>query len=167
MKNVFKRGFAFSVDYLILAIYGTVLFLVTITFFVDPDQPVAPSPVKGQLIGFFTLTLPVFLYFFLFEKSRSGAIPGKRLFKLRVVVKPETKHGVLKRNLFKFLPWEIAHTGIHWAYAQSDNEELPLFLWVLFLVPQLIVFIYAISILISKGKTSLYDRWAGTELQFN
>lgn len=72
-KLLIKRGVAFGIDYLIIVIYAVLLF--GITTMINPENV---NPIKGQFIGFITLTLPVFLYFYLTEKSIYKGTIGKR-----------------------------------------------------------------------------------------
>ena len=61
MKNNItgRRLLAFSIDYLVIAVYGLLLFGIATLVGVGKH-----SPFIGQLVGFITLTLPIFLYFF-------------------------------------------------------------------------------------------------------
>ena len=157
---IWKRFLAFLIDYFILVIYGTLLFGLS-TFLLESDLHF--GPLKGQLIGLITMTIPVFLYFYLLESGKSHATVGKRLLKLRVVGE---NANYFKRNLLKFIPWEIAHTGVHWVVYYSDNSmNVPAWNWIFLVLPQIIVFGYMISILAFKGKSSIYDKMAKTSVQ--
>lgn len=92
---------------------------------------------------------------------------GKKVVKLIVIAQDnETKKSILTRNLLKYLPWEIAHTGVHWLmYFDSTSNEIPIWTWFLLIVPQVLVVIYFVSILLSKGQTSIYNRILGIKLQ--
>lgn len=162
-----KRLLAFLVDYLVIAFYGATLFWIAMVFFgLSGKSPIMNDPVKGQLIGFFTLTLPVFLYFFLAEKSKWKATLGKRKLNIQVsasVTNPAKS--ILIRNIIKFLPWEIAHTGVHWViYYSNNSNDTPVWVWTILLLPQLIMVCYAISIIVNKGRSGFYDKIAGTEI---
>jgi len=161
MNLIFKRILAFAIDYLILVMYGSLLFGITLLLSIKPLDPMT-----GQLIGFFTMTLPVFLYFYISENSKFRATLGKRLLKIQVVPKStEIKSSVLKRNILKFLPWEIAHTGVHWAmYYAERTDVFPFWVWMLLIAPQLIVICYGVSIIAYKGRGSLYDHFANTQV---
>jgi uncharacterized RDD family membrane protein YckC len=64
-KLLVYRGVAFGIDYLIIGLYAMLLF--GITSLINPGMV---NPVKAQFIGFITLTLPVYLYFYLSERSK-------------------------------------------------------------------------------------------------
>lgn len=155
MKKLFvHRILAFVVDWFIIIIYASLLFLVA--YLISGKNLSATeeyNPYRMQLIGFMTLTLQVFLYSYLTEKSKWKATIGKRILKLRVAgTENKTTGNIFLRNLFKYLPWEIAHTGVHWVvYFNNSHLEPPVWVWILLIVPQLIVIVYLISALFSGG----------------
>src|SRR5688572_18085033 len=111
-QMVIKRVKAFAIDYSIILAY--IAFLIAVTLIVSSiagwDVRVA-EPVEGQLTGFFTLTLPVILYFCISENGHHAGTIGKRKLHLQVVAADLTKAGrgqLLIRNCIKFLPWELA-----------------------------------------------------------
>ncbi len=163
-KIILKRFFAFGIDYLIIVLYALLLFWISSLF-----NPVDFTPLQGQLIGFATLTLPVFLYFYFTEKSKFRATIGKRIMNI-IVTNDNSILGrkVFVRNFLKFLPWEIAHLGIHWIVYYSKLKSTPPD-WVLIalILPQIIVVGYLISILLYKGQYSLYDKVANTKIGIN
>ena len=162
-----KRIIAYFIDYLIVLTYIGILIFISVFLFDSLAKDTSfISPVKGQLLGFFTLTLPVFFYFYLSERGKYGATLGKRIMKLKVIpVNPSQKKKVGLRNILKFLPWEIAHTGIHWLfYYYHQQIELPVWISILLILPQIIVFAYLISVVKSKGKSSLYDHFSETKI---
>jgi len=164
-RQLIHRIFAWTIDFGIIVLYAILLFAVTSLFF-DVGQ-VDLNPYFGQLIGFLTLTLPVITYSYLTEKSNWKATIGKRVLNL-IVLTPEntTNKSILIRNLLKYLPWELAHTGVHWIiYFESVGREIPIWTWIILIVPQVLVFVYFISIILSKGLVSVYDRISGTRLQ--
>lgn len=52
-------------------------------------QQLDANPIVGHLVGFVTLTLPVFLYSYLTEKSSWKGTIGKKLLGLSVVVEKD------------------------------------------------------------------------------
>ncbi len=161
-----KRILAFAIDYLIILVYIAGLAGVSLTIITTSGgEPAAVHPFRGQLIGFATLTVPVFLYFYLQEGSEYAGTVGKRVMGLQVVG-GKHQRGAFLRNVYKFLPWEIAHFGVHWLNYTSLESSGPA-AWVFFVltVPQIAVLIYFVSIVASKGRVGLYDRWAGTSIQ--
>ena len=167
MKNlIFRRLAAFSLDYLIIAAYALLLFGSSKVLNL---KEMALTPISGQLLGFFSLTLPVFFYFFLTEKSKSRATIGKRVMNISITSKTEkTKPKILYRNILKFFPWEVAHIGVHWIvfFSKSENDE-PIWVWFLLILPQIIMIAYLLSIIISKGESGIYDNISNTKIIIN
>lgn len=155
-----KRLLAFCIDYLIFALYGVALFVMVrylgLTSSID-------SPWTAQLVGFTCLTFPVFLYFVWFEASARKATLGKVVLHLEVEAK--TTIAVIKRNVLKLVPWEVAHTGVHWLfYYNRLDQEPPIWVFVLLISSQVMACIYIIKIWKSHGETSWYDIWANTRV---
>ncbi|MEM9856914.1 MAG: RDD family protein [Bacteroidota bacterium] len=163
---IFKRIVAYLIDCLIIFFYATLLFTVNYLTHQLLGKPFeAHEPIKGHIISFFTMTLPVFLYFFLFEidRKRRGTL-GKQVMKLEVV-NNSTKN-VFTRVLLKLLPWEIAHFGMHWStHYYSQGVEAPIWVWFINILPQILVLLYLISLIYTKGTTTIYDRLAKTKIK--
>lgn len=166
MKLTIKRLLAFAIDYLIIILYGTLLFLVTISIIdISKFSTESYSPIKGQFIGFFTMTLPVFMYNFLLENSQYRGGVGKQIMRIAVIKSGYKKQNIFIRNFVKFLPWEIGHLGVHWAmYYSSRNQATPNWVWVVLILPQIIMVIYFTSLILSKGESSFYDKIAHSKL---
>ncbi|WP_250434319.1 RDD family protein [Hanstruepera flava] len=157
-----KRLLAALIDYLIILVYGSILFSISITLVPFDEFPKKTDPAYGQLIGFFSLTLPVFLYFYIMESSKLKASLGKLALKIQV---KSNGGSVLKRTILKFLPWEIAHLGVHWInYYESQNNSVPLWVWIVLILPQIVGLLYFFSIINSKGSSSLYDQMSRTSI---
>jgi uncharacterized RDD family membrane protein YckC len=124
------------------------------------------DPLQGQMVGFISLTIPVFLYFYLSERGKIKATIGKRLMNIQVnSLQGRHKRNILVRNMLKFLPWEIAHVGVHWIVFYSSNHiETPMWVWIILILPQLIVLTYMVSIVVSKGRGGMYDQFASTSV---
>ncbi|WP_299228246.1 RDD family protein [uncultured Psychroserpens sp.] len=162
---ILKRILAYLLDYIIIIAYAGILFLLTLVIHHISDKPIiTQDPITGNVISFFTLTLPVFLYFYFYESSSKNGTLGKQKLKIRVI--NNTKRNVFIRVLLKILPWEIAHFAVHWSvYYSNKNIDTPLWVWVLLILPQIIVLIYFMSVLLSRGTSSIYDRIANTGIQ--
>lgn len=168
---IFKRLLAFTIDYAVIICYGVLLFgastFITSNFDINIEKI---HPFKAQTISFITLTIPTFLYFYLSEISNKKASIGKRVMKL--FVESDTlesrKNSVLKRNILKFLPWEIAHTGIHWMnYYGFENPNIPVWIWIIIITSEVIAVIYLVSIFYYKGSKSVYDSLSKTIVTIN
>ena len=165
MKILILRRFtAFCLDYLIIAAYALFLFGVTKVL---NSKELDLTPISGQLLGFISLTLPMFFYFYLREKSKSRATIGKKIMNISICSQSEgAKPKILLRNILKFLPWEIAHTGVHWIVFYSKYEnDVPIWVWILLIIPQVIMVVYLVSIITSKGESGIYDKIANSKIK--
>ena len=164
-----QRLFAFFIDCTIIMIYAGSLFGIVTLFQNGADQNIPLlSPVKGQLIGFLTLTLPAYLYFVLLENSALFATTGKRIMGLKVVNEKDEKATVkqiLIRNLLKLGPWELAHFGVHWIiYYTNLNIAPPIWVMMALVIPQIIIVIYFISMFYNKDSRTFYEIVSGTKV---
>lgn len=116
------------------------------------------NPFLGQFIGFISLTLPIICYSWWMENSSWKGTLGKRLLQLKIISKKNSAQSLLLRNILKYLPWELAHFGVHWLfYYISLNKTIPLWNWIMLILPQMIVILYFVSIWNSGGTKSAYD----------
>ncbi len=158
MNLIGKRVVAFLIDYLILGCYACALAVCVLQM---RWHERVDSPWASLAIGFLSLTLPVILYFTLMENGRKQSTIGKRAMRL-VVMSASHKKATLAqlaiRNMLKFLPWEIAHIGVHWAYSygrQSVNP--PLWVWIPLAVSQVLAVAYLIGIAFSANQQGPYE----------
>lgn len=163
-----KRILAFLIDYLVILLYILALLGASLLIYhLVGTGPGRIPPLQGQLTGFFSLTLPVVLYFYFMEKSKHRGTIGKIKAGIYIDVKGR-HHGkkLLIRNILKFIPWEIAHTGVHYVtFFSLNGEDTPTWVMVALILPLVIAAIYLYSIIHSHGRESLYDRIAGTTLK--
>lgn len=162
-----KRILAILTDLGYIALYILVLYIIfSIIKTISGQNTVTWHPVTGQAVGFFLLTLPVFFYYYIYEK-KFGYTPGKKWNRVYLVFNNRARaKAVFQRNFLKLLPWELAHTGGHWLiyYLRQGYSQPPFWVIVLLILPQLIVIIYIISLFLSKGKTTYYDKISETEV---
>ena len=160
------RVTAFVFDYLIIA--GYLIFVVAAGSILNAFFPIIANelfgnPYSGQMTGFLIITLPVSLYFILFESSGWQATWGKRRLGLRVTRTDGTRLTVLRagsRTLLKFIPWELAHTCI-WQINFAQDAAKPL-ITMGFALVWILVGANIVSLWISSKHQTLYDRLAGT-----
>ena len=160
------RVIAFALDYIIIA--GYLLFVVAVgivvnTYFPTVAHELFSNPLSGQITGFLILTLPVSLYFILFESSAWQATWGKRKKGLQVTRTDGTRLTFLRagsRTLLKFIPWELAHTCI-WQISFA-RQAPPQIIIVGFVVVWILVGANIISLWISPTHQTLYDWLAST-----
>lgn len=165
MHLIFKRILAWLVDWLLIVIYACFLFgIMALLSWLEIITLKAMHPVKGQLVGFLTLTLPVVLYGIVTESGKRHATVGKRVMKIEVTAASLTTRSIIFRNIAKFLPWEFAHAGILWIN-HINTPETPVWIWLLLIGPQVLVIIYFMTIVGTKGSRSVYDFLSGTRVR--
>jgi uncharacterized RDD family membrane protein YckC len=122
----------------------------------------------AELIGFFTLTLPVILYFTFTEAGRHQGSFGKQKLNLVVVSRNAAPAGfsrLLLRNFIKFLPWEIAHFFVyHLVYFGRAATDPPGWVMVGLITSQTIAIIYLLFIFFNKDNRSIYEIASGTRV---
>lgn len=158
---------AFGVDYLIISLY--IALLVVLGVFLGPgiglDSLVA-GPVRGQLLGLALLTLPVVLYFALWESSAGQATPGKRVLGLRVTGMAGRRLPLgrsLLRAVVKLAPWELAHTCLWRIPGWPDAvEAIPPGVVAGLVLVWLLVAFYLIMPWMSRLHQAPHDRAAGS-----
>lgn len=157
---------AFAADYLIISIYIIALIGIGIaiqSIFPDWIQTLFGDPISGQISGFFVITLPVTLYFALFESSPHQATWGKRWQGIMVTGKNGTKLSAVRsfgRTALKFVPWELSHTCI-WQIQYGSNEHIPI-ITSGFVLVWLLVGLYALTLVMSSKRQTLYDSLTNT-----
>ena len=160
------RVTAFALDYIIIA--GYLLVIVALGIVLNTFSPAVAhrlfsNPLSGQFTGFLVITLPVSLYFILFESSVWQATWGKRKMSLIVTRTDGSRLPILRagsRTLLKFIPWELAHTCI-WqiSFAQQKPSQIII---VGFVLVWILVGANLISMWISPTHQTLYDWLAST-----
>lgn len=160
------RIFAFLIDYLVIVIYGIfVVGTISIVFRSYINPLFSSSPVTAELTGFLMMTLPVSLYFILFESSKWQGTFGKRKMGIRVVNSVGQRIGIGRsafRTAIKFLPWEVAHFGIWRLLLPTDLTEITVYL--ILNAVNLAIIIYLIIPFTNKKRKNVYDWIAGTEV---
>lgn len=164
--SYWNRLAALLIDFLVIALYACCLFAVTYLY--THGEPVQVSPYIGQLIAFFTLTLPVLCFFIYLEYKNKNATPGKLLLKLKVTGhdgKAPSLSSVVIRNVVKFLPWEIAHAFVQALfYFLNSQQDVPGWVMVGLIFPQLLVFLYILYPLLHKQGLGFNDILARTKV---
>jgi hypothetical protein len=157
---------AFALDYCFIA--GYLAFLSGLGFianFIFPSigRTLFGDPIYGQLSGFVLVTLPVTLYFSLFESSSWQATSGKRWKNLKVIDEGNacvSRRRAFSCTLLKFVPWELAHTCI-WRISTSSEEPASLVV-VGFVLVWILVGANLASIYISPTHRAIYDQLVGS-----
>lgn len=159
-----KRIYAFLLDWLVIIVYG--IFVVgSISFVFRPyiEPLFSSSTITAELTGFFMITLPVSLYFILYECSKWQGTLGKRKMGIRVVDELGQRIGIMQsivRTVIKFLPWEVAHFGIWQLILPSTLSEMTVL--IILTAVNLAILFYLIIPFTNKRKKNIHDWAAGT-----
>jgi uncharacterized RDD family membrane protein YckC len=154
-----KRVGAFALDYIIILGYLlAVVFLSLLTNLFGANQWLFADRIRAQFVAFLIVTLPITLYFAIFESSARQATWGKQRLKLKVVGRDENRIGFwrsLGRTLLKFVPWEISHTLIWQLYFSPQAKTV----WInyCFAFVYLLIGLNLLSLIFTKTKQTLYD----------
>jgi uncharacterized RDD family membrane protein YckC len=166
-----RRLAAFAVDYLAIAAYIGLLTAagagVRAAFSLEVGMPATlRERLMAHLIGLLTLTLPVTLYFALFEGSARQATPGKGALGLRVQTSAgmrASRSRALARTAVKFVPWELAHTALWHTPGWPLQPEPTLLHGMAYAGSLLLATWYVASLFLGERRTP-YDRVAGTHV---
>ena len=164
--NALRRLFAFACDWLIFALWGSLVFaMVMLATGGDPGR--LSGPWLAEAVGFFVVTLPLTLYFALCESSRWRATIGKRIVGLRACRRsgepgePLSFARALLRNAIKFVPWEFGHMVTQQASFAGD-DAFPLWLWGPVVIGMVGPLWWIVSLFVT-GDTP-YDRWTDARI---
>ncbi len=164
-----RRIAAFFLDYLIIAAYIGLLtgagVAVRAALQVPLELPrTSGAKLLGHAASFLTLTLPVTLYFALYDASHGQGTPGKRALGLRVTTTDGRRVPLgrsLLRSALKFAPWEFAHTAI-WHVPGEPFVSAPAPWNMAGYVGALAGAGWYVAALFSGTRRTPYDRIAGT-----
>lgn len=159
-----RRSLAFLADILLLFVV-----LAPLGFLIQQLLGIKPTNGSGVAVTLlWNFSLPAWSYFTLSDCSDRGSTPGKRLLGIRL--RSRSHQGIsfgraLLRTAVKLLPWELAHIAAfalsadlsQFSASQSIGIGLANVLWLT----------YLLVAVITKGKRSIHDFVAGTEVQQN
>ena len=172
MRTPLRRLLAFGADYLVIAVYLVVLFGLSAAALASGIghvySAVWSNAESAELAGFILLTVPVVLYFSIFESSPRGATPGKRILELRVIRASGEQLSLgrsLLRSAVKFLPWELAHFTVwHFVYETAGHHSPPAWTALTLGLVYLLVALFLVSLFIGREHRTVYDQIAGSRV---
>jgi uncharacterized RDD family membrane protein YckC len=161
-----RRFAAFAVDYVVLAIFIAVISVVFALLPPDVIESLFATPLHGQLTGLLVLTVPVWLYFALCERSRWQATVGKRVMSLSVRSVDGHRLSLgqsLLRSGIKLIPWELAHTCL-WRIEGWPAPKEPPQGWQLggLVLVWLLVGVFLVPLFATPRRRAMYDILART-----
>ena len=162
------RFLAYTTDFLIMLLF-VVVFQFGFSFLTaGVVNNSLSTPLSLYTWVLLTVTLPVYLYFILCEYSKAHATIGKRIFRLKVMSDKGTL-GLWQSTIRNFIkvtiPWEATHLALFFPtpiLLNPNNDEIRMTLF----IPYIIFAIYAIYLLATKGRKTLHDAVARTNVQY-
>ncbi|WP_181350884.1 RDD family protein [Thalassobacillus sp. CUG 92003] len=162
--TLMQRIKAFLIDYLLIAAYLTLLFILNIFVFPALQTLFTGSLAAAQLAGFFMVTLPVSIYFIISDSVLAGQSVGKKQQRIQVVTEKGEPPSLLRstaRTLLKFLPWELSHFLVY-RLVDLGDAAMPVLYYLIGFLLYALVFLYIFTAIFTKKNQSLYDRVANT-----
>ena len=164
MILAFKRLFAYWLDFVLLVICLVVpqwlIFVLTSGF---PFNRLNTG-LEIELWVMLSISLPVWLYFVLFEVYQQQSF-GKKLLKLVVVNDTGSKLTLKQaflRTLIKLLPWELTHIIILIPEPWWSVQE-PKYVFLIY-IPNFIMLLYVVMLFVNKGVKGLHDYLPHTQV---
>jgi uncharacterized RDD family membrane protein YckC len=157
---------AFMIDYILILLYLVVLFIFNVFLFPSLQEFFNGSLIMAQFTGFLMVTLPVSLYYIIYDSKIGGQSFGKRKTGIRVVGKNgeaiSLPHATV-RTIIKFLPWELSHF-LTYRLIYIGEGEVPLTYYLLGGLIYALIFAYILTTIFTKKKQSLYDILTKTQV---
>lgn len=164
-----RRIAAWGLDYFVIAAYLVVITAVTLglraTALRSALDGAMSRAASAELLGFLMLTLPVVLYFSIFESSPWQATLGKRALGLIVVGRSRGRlpfGRALVREAVRFLPWELSHALLWRVAFAADHNSLAPSTTAGFAAVYLLVLAYLVTLFVGSQHRTIYDRIAGS-----
>lgn len=160
--HLIKRSAAYFVDILLLFVVLAPLGFL-IQWLVGSQLPQTGPEIWRTLLWNFSV--PAWLYFWLSDRSSSGATLGKRLLKLKVAGtgnQPVLADAAFLRTAVKLLPWELVHVS---AFALSvDMNAFTTTQTVGLVIANVLIFAYFLVAVMTKGTRTVHDFAARTHV---
>ncbi|WP_338472868.1 RDD family protein [Niallia sp. XMNu-256] len=157
---------AFIIDYILILVYLTGLFVISVFLFPSIQRFFTGSLIVAQFTGFLLVTFPVSLYFIISDSYVGEQSFGKRKANIRVVGtngEPLSMVHLTFRTILKFLPWELSHFLVYRLIYIGDGG-VPFSHYLLGVLIYGLIFTYILTAIFTKKKQSFYDIVAKTHV---
>lgn len=161
--NLKKRFVAFLIDYLLIVLWGIVLFAISMFIYNVVLDGIPKFDEIGMNLLSLTMIVPVILYSIIMEAGKKHATLGKQKMTIKVsAIDCNTVNlcHIIVRNIIKFLPWQFGHMMIFRGFAL--NWELSLFWMTMFIIADILPILWIAIVVIRKDHKGIYDLIAGT-----
>lgn len=157
---------AFIFDYILIFAYLSLLVVLNVFIFPSIQSWFNKSLILAQFIGFLMVTLPVSLYFIIFDSVIGKQSYGKRKAGIKVVTNQGDSPSFIAsivRVALKFLPWELSHFLIYRLVSMGD-EKVPLLYTSIGAIIYILMFAYILTAIFTSKKQSIYDLITKTQV---
>lgn len=155
IRYIKKRLLALGIDWLIMSVYiitlaGIALSIYYLFFGGIPEI----NQLTSQVIAALTTVIPICIFSTIYEmKSEYGSI-GKKKMGLKVLKESTSIYRPFIRNIFKFLPWQLAHIAvISGIYTEFSSITFIVF----YVISILLVVLYVVQVFFTKEHKHLPD----------
>ena len=167
-KLAFRRFVAYMVDFIFLAIV-ILVFQFALSYLTGfPSSKHLTSSWQIYAWVLVSVSLPIYLYFIISERSRKQATLGKNIGKIKIVSRDggviSTRQSIL-RNLIKIaIPWEMTHISILFPRPlfSADDPNIPFGIYVV----DIILLLYLLVFISMRGKMTIHDYLSKTRAIF-
>ncbi len=162
----FRRFIAYMLDFIFLAIAIFVFQFGLSNLIGFPSSKYLTTSWQIYTWVLLSVSLPIYLYFILLERSGRQATLGKTISRIKV----ESGNGSMismrqsiLRNFIKIaIPWEITHISVHFPKPLFNAIEPNIPLWIY--AVDIILLVYLLVFLLTKGKMTIHDHFSNTRV---
>lgn len=159
-----KRLFSLLIDYLVILGYVLCLLGATLLFYTLFFKEGIPylNQLQQNLVSFFTLLFPVYLYFIISEIKNKHASIGKRKAGIYLASMSGNLQlwRILLRDFLKLLPWQMAHMAMFDVLA--NNSEPTTFFYGCITIVYGFPLVNVAFMVFRRDRRALHDIIAGT-----
>lgn len=167
-KFAFRRFVAYMVDFIFLAII-ILVFQFALSYLTGfPSSKHLKNSWQIYAWVLVSISLPVYLYFIISERSGKQATLGKNIWKIKIGSRNggviSTRQSIL-RNLIKIaIPWEMTHISILFPRPlfYADDPSIPFGIYLV----DIILLLYLLVFILTKGKMTIHDYLSNTRAIF-
>jgi uncharacterized RDD family membrane protein YckC len=167
-KLVFRRFVAYLVDFILLAIIILVFQLALSYLTGFPSSKHLKTSWQIYAWVLFSVSLPIYLYFIISERSGKQATLGKNIWKIKIVSRSggviSTRQSILRSLVKIAIPWEITHISILFPRPlfSVDDPNIPFGIYLV----DIILLLYLLVFILTKGKMTIHDYLSNTRAIF-
>jgi len=161
--NLKKRFMALLIDYLLVVLWGVILFAISIFIYNVILDGIPKFDEIGMNLISLTMIVPVILYSIIMEAGKKHGTLGKQKMKIKVSAidcnAVNLRH-IIVRNMIKFLPWQFGHMMMFRGFAL--NWELSPYWKSMLIITVILPIIWIAVVVIRNDHKGIHDLIAKT-----